>query len=85
MAQSGSFPYGAAGCLARCLALAEVDIELTAGQRQALVQKYGERAVQLLKQALANGFRDVEALKRDPALEPIRSRPDFRKMLADRK
>ena len=76
---------GAAACLSRCVALAEEDIELTVEQRRGLKQKYGERAVQLVKQALANGFQDREALRNDPAFEAIRNRADFQKTLADRK
>src|SRR5262249_29885821 len=43
---------------------------------------YAEEAVYVLRQAVACGFRDAERLRRDPALEPLRSRADFQQLLA---
>src|SRR5262249_54305249 len=75
--------YNAARCLARCVSAAQKDKELTGVQRQELVEKYSERAVALLKQAIVNGFQDVEAMKKDQVLAPLRERADFKKLLAD--
>jgi hypothetical protein len=35
-----------------------------------------------LRQALAKGYRDLDHLKRDENLNPLRQRPDFRELLA---
>jgi hypothetical protein len=43
-----------------------------------------DRALEALRQAIAQGFKDVEPLKKDPDLDPLRSRADFRKLLGDR-
>jgi tetratricopeptide (TPR) repeat protein len=36
----------------------------------------------LLHRAVAKGFKDADKLKNDPDLEPLRSRPEFKVMLA---
>lgn len=44
---------------------------------------HAERAVAALGQAIARGFGDLELYQTDPALDPLRSRDDFKKLLAD--
>jgi len=44
---------------------------------------YATQAVAVLRQMLDIGYRDVWALQTDPDLDPLRSRADFRKVLAD--
>jgi serine/threonine-protein kinase len=44
---------------------------------------YAEEALESLRAAVALGFRDVKQLRGDPKLEPLRSRDDFKKMVAD--
>ena len=44
---------------------------------------YADRAVALLRQAVAKGFTQLEVYRTDPALDPLRSREDFQKLLAD--
>ncbi len=41
------------------------------------------RAVELLRQAIAKGFRDVAQLKKDADLDSLRERDDFRQLVAD--
>jgi tetratricopeptide (TPR) repeat protein len=41
------------------------------------------RAMALLQQAVAKGYRDVEHMKKDEDLEALRKREDFKKLLAD--
>jgi serine/threonine protein kinase len=76
--------YHAATCLARCVAIVERNDKTTTEERQELATKYGASAVKLLRQAVAVGFEDVQALKQNPALDPLRDRPDFQQMLAER-
>lgn len=46
-------------------------------------EQYAARAVALLRQALAAGYKDVQELKTDSDLDPLRARPDFKNLLAD--
>jgi serine/threonine-protein kinase len=75
--------YGAACCLARCLAPAAKDVKLPLARRQALAREYADRSVAALRQAVAKGYRDVAHLRKDPDLDPVRDRDDFKKLLAD--
>jgi hypothetical protein len=45
--------------------------------------RYADRAVELLRKAVAKGFKDVAQLKSDPDLDPLRARPSFQKLLTD--
>ena len=44
---------------------------------------YAERAMELLRQAVAKGWRHPRVIKEDPDLEPLRARQDFQKLLAE--
>jgi len=63
--------------------LAEKDDKLSEAQRKERVQQYGERALKRLRQAVQNGFKDVQHLKTDPDLAPLRSRTDFQELVAE--
>jgi serine/threonine-protein kinase len=76
-------PYSAACIVVRCIALAQKDAKLADDKRRDRVRGYTERAMALLRQAVAKGYRDAAHLKRDKDLDPIRSRPDFQKLLAE--
>jgi hypothetical protein len=39
--------------------------------------------VELLRQAVQQGYKDVAHMKKDPDLDALRQRPDFRQLLAD--
>jgi tetratricopeptide (TPR) repeat protein len=84
----GLYPDGwqeharAASYLARCAALAAKDDGLTEGKRKDLVEAYGSQAVALLRRAVDQGWNDVAAFKA-PVFEPLRSRDDFQKLLAE--
>jgi serine/threonine-protein kinase len=45
--------------------------------------RYAARAVELLRQAVAKGYKDIDHLKKDPDLDPLRGRDDFKKLLAE--
>jgi serine/threonine protein kinase len=74
--------YRGAVVLARCVALAEKDA-LPAEKRTALARAYGERGVELLRQAIENGFSNARSLREDPQLEPLRGRADFKQLLSE--
>jgi tetratricopeptide (TPR) repeat protein/tRNA A-37 threonylcarbamoyl transferase component Bud32 len=74
----------AAACLnSRCVPLALKDPALTAEQRRALAEQYAARAVTQVRMTIQEGFRDPVFIKKDPDLDPIRQREDFKKILAE--
>jgi serine/threonine protein kinase/tetratricopeptide (TPR) repeat protein len=48
-------------------------------------EQYAVRAVELLRQAVAKGYREVEHMEKDGDLESLRSRADFQKLLRPHK
>jgi tetratricopeptide (TPR) repeat protein len=75
--------YEAACILAACMSLAEKDARLPEAKRRALAAGYAERAVVLLRQAFAHGYKGAARLKKDKVFDPLRSRPDFQKLVAE--
>jgi hypothetical protein len=67
--------------LARAVALARADPQLTDSVRGALVESYGKRAVDYLQRAVAQGYRDLKKLEMDARLGPVRDRADFQALL----
>jgi len=67
--------YNAACILARCVRLAERDKERA--------QNYADRAVAALRQAVQNGYKDLAHMKQDKDLDPVRSHPEFQKLLRE--
>jgi serine/threonine protein kinase/tetratricopeptide (TPR) repeat protein len=56
---------------------------VAAGPDKAVAERYAGRAVELLRQAVGKGYQDVGHLKKDPDLDPLRSRADFKKLMAE--
>ena len=56
--------------------------ELTTAE-QAERQKYADAAMDVLREAVAHGYKDVGNLKTDKLLDPLRGRADFQKQIAD--
>jgi tetratricopeptide (TPR) repeat protein len=54
-----------------------------AGKGAEAADRYAERAVDLLRQAVAKGFRDWATFKRNPAFKSLESREDFKKLVAE--
>jgi serine/threonine-protein kinase len=54
-----------------------------AKERKELAAKYVDRALDILKLAVQRGYQDAERLKTDKGLEPLRSRPEFQKLLQE--
>jgi tetratricopeptide (TPR) repeat protein len=73
--------YSAAGVWGYCVGVAQNDPTLSEDQRNELARKYGDRALDLLRQAVRNGYKDIEHMKKDNDLAPLRSREDFHKLL----
>jgi len=74
--------YVAARLLAQCMRQAQDDVRLAPARRDELVESYARQAMELLDQAVAEGYDDAARLRTESNLEPLRSRDDFRKLLA---
>jgi hypothetical protein len=75
--------YDAACFLCHCAVLAEKDAQLAQPKRKELAENYANRALALLRQAIAHGFKDAAHMKKDSDLEPLRLRDDFKKLVAE--
>ncbi len=73
--------YNAACLLARCSSAAAKDEKLSDEKRKEFAKGYADKAVTRLKESMAKGFANVELLKKDADLEPLRERQDFKKLL----
>jgi hypothetical protein len=51
-------------------------------RRQELAEGDADRALALLRQAVARGYKDTAHMKKDADLQPLRAREDFKKLLA---
>jgi tetratricopeptide (TPR) repeat protein len=85
---NGNVLYNAACVASQCSAVAGKDAKLSEAERQKLANEYAARAVELLRRAAAVGFFQFLAqardqLKTDKDLDPVRSRADFKKLLAE--
>jgi tetratricopeptide (TPR) repeat protein len=74
--------YDAAGLIARCVPLAQQDESLPEAKRHEVARAYGDQALAFLQEALQKGYNDIAHLKKDPNLDPLRSRADFQQLLA---
>ena len=75
--------YQAAWTLAWCVPIVEKDDKLDAPKRQAEMQFYADQAMAMLRDAVAKGYKDVEHMKKDKDLDPLREREDFKKLVAE--
>jgi tetratricopeptide (TPR) repeat protein len=75
--------FDAFGISTLCIPEALRDPKLSEIQRKAVVQRYGDQAMTFLKMAIKHGFRSINSLKKDADSAPLRSRADFKKLLAD--
>src|SRR5262249_54432654 len=70
--------YAAARALAQCCHAVEKKAQL-----QEAAKSYAERALAMLQQAVRNGYADALQMKKDGYLAPLRSRPEFQKLIAE--
>jgi serine/threonine-protein kinase len=68
---------------ALCSTAVGKDAKLPPSARTRLQEEYNARAVEVLRQAVACGYKDVAAMKQDSDLEPLRRRADFKKLLQE--
>jgi serine/threonine-protein kinase len=63
--------------------LARAESRLSALSGLAERRPQADRAMAVLKRAVAKGYRSVEVLRTDPNLDPLRSRTDFQELLRE--
>jgi hypothetical protein len=69
--------------VARAILLAEKDQKLSTAKRKELAEHYADQAINLLRQAIARGYKDVAHMKGDEDLGPLHSRADFQKLVQE--
>ncbi len=80
IALDGEFVFYHAGCHASLSTLAGAQgTDVPTGERDAETG----RAMDLLRRAVAMGYRDPSAYRTETALDPLRERSDFRLLLID--
>jgi tetratricopeptide (TPR) repeat protein len=63
--------------------LTDKDEKLPTAEREKRVNAYADRAIALIRQGVAKGLLDAVALQSAADFEPLRSRADFKKIIAD--
>jgi eukaryotic-like serine/threonine-protein kinase len=71
----------AAESLIVAIPFAATDPRLSMEQRRETADAYARAAVQMLQEALAHGFRDLQKLKTFRVYDPLRNRPDFKRII----
>jgi serine/threonine protein kinase len=84
--QSGVDPandaYNAACILAKCVPLADKDTQLAEGKSKEMAQTYSDQALAALQKSVQNGFKNTAHMKADKDLDSLRSRKEFKTLLA---
>src|SRR5262249_55399957 len=75
--------YDAACFLSRCIPLVAQHDKLDDKGRKEAVRFYGDAALKFLREPVSKGFKDVQHMKRDTDLDPLRQRDDFQKLVAE--
>lgn len=75
--------YRAAGYLSHGVSVAGKDPALSNEQRLELTEKYGSQAVELLRKLDRSVQRNRQQLETDVSLAPLKTRADFKQLLAD--
>jgi tetratricopeptide (TPR) repeat protein/tRNA A-37 threonylcarbamoyl transferase component Bud32 len=73
--------FRAASLVARCVPLAENDLQLSEAQQRATAQRYADQAMSWLRQAIAKGCKDTSSLQEGSDFAALRPRPDFENLL----
>jgi serine/threonine protein kinase len=80
--QSGN-AYDAACDLSSCIPVVQKYAPGTRQERDKQALFYSDEAMKMLQDAVNRGWKDVEHMKQERDLEPLRGREDFKKLLAD--
>jgi tetratricopeptide (TPR) repeat protein len=68
--------------MAQCVPLAAADAQLPETQRAQVAEVYATRAIGLVREAVAKGYRDGDAIRNDRSFDSVRARSDFGALLA---
>jgi hypothetical protein len=63
--------------------IVENDDKLDAAKRQAEMLFYADQAMAMLEGAVAKNYKNIEHMKKDKNLDPLREREDFKKLLSE--
>jgi serine/threonine-protein kinase len=74
--------YQVAVELARCTSCVGEGRTTLSPEQQAERQRHARHTLQALKAAITMGYRDGDALRKEPAFEPLRDREEFRQLLS---
>jgi serine/threonine protein kinase/tetratricopeptide (TPR) repeat protein len=75
--------YFAVRWLLKCIALVDKDAKLPEARRRELAQAYGDQAIAHIPTAVANRGYGLDDFKTLPEFDPLRSRADFKRVLAE--
>jgi serine/threonine protein kinase/tetratricopeptide (TPR) repeat protein len=75
--------FRAAWYLSRCVTEVQKDDNLPEHRRTQIAQRYAEQAVEMLRQSIVKGNKNVSRLKSEPVFAPLRPREDFQKLVAE--
>jgi tetratricopeptide (TPR) repeat protein len=73
----------AACFLCRCIPIVANHDKLDDKQRKEAVQFYGDAAMKMLREGVSKGWKDVAPMKKEPDLDPLRQREDFKKLIVE--
>jgi serine/threonine protein kinase len=84
---SGADPYNLALVYSMSITAVRKDAKLSPEEKESKAEDFGARALELLIRAQAAGFFkdpvNIEQLRKDPDLNPLREQPAFKKLLND--
>ncbi len=69
--------FVAAAFLADAILLVDKDAQLAPADKATTSELYASTAVEYLRNATAQGYRDADRARKEPRFAPIRERPDF--------
>jgi hypothetical protein len=69
--------------LSACISLVGKDLPTLSVEQQAERQSYADQAMDLLRRAVSRGYKNAKSLKEGRDFEPLRSRDDFRALVAE--
>jgi len=79
----GPVVYDLACVFSLSFAAALKDSKVAQDEREGLAEPYAIRSIGLLKLAVQRGYKDVDHMKKDSDLDPLRGRKDFKEFIAD--
>jgi hypothetical protein len=75
--------HHAAGLVARSVPVAQNDPALSPDEREQIAASYAQQALALLRQAIANGYKETAKLKEALEFSAIRDLADFQALLVE--